>query len=126
MSLETYIELFSDLKPNRSAGRASPHKACLLLAVIDLIDEGMLADNRIPFDTSLKDAFSRRFDTFSQAGDTDNPALPYFHLTSQGFWRLRAVAGHEAELEDRLASRDAPSASAITKLVEYALYDYDL
>ena len=57
MSLDRYIELFSDLKPNRSSGRASPHKACLLLAVIDLIDEGVLTDNRIPFDASLKDAF---------------------------------------------------------------------
>ena len=126
MSLERYIELFSDLKPNRSGGRASPHKACLLLAVIDLIDEGVLTDNRIPFDTSLKDAFSRRFATFSQVGDKDNPALPYFHLTSQGFWRLHAVAGQEAELNSRLTSRDAPSATATTKLIEYAMLDDDL
>ena len=97
MSLERYIELLSDLKPNRSGGRASPHKACLLLAVIDLIDEGVLTDNRIPFDTSLKDAFS----AILGVGDKDNP--PPLFLTSQASGITRSCRAG-IELDSRLAS----------------------
>ena len=126
MSLDKYIELFSDLNPNRSGGHASPHKACLLLAVIDLIDEGVLTNNRIPFDASLKSAFSTRFNEVRQDHDQDTPENPFFYLTSAEFWHLRAVAGQEVELKSRLANRKAPSAVATAKLVEYAMLDDDL
>jgi len=126
MSLDKYIELFSDLNPNRSGGHASPHKACLLLAVIDLIDEGVLTNNRIPFDTSLKSAFSTRFKEVRQDHDQDTPENPFFYLTSAEFWHLRAVPRQEVELNSRLASRKAPSATATPKLIEYATLDDDL
>jgi len=35
MSLQHYIDAFSTLRMNRSGGAVSPHKVCLLLAVMD-------------------------------------------------------------------------------------------
>ena len=126
MSLDKYIELFSNLRFNRSGGRASPHKACLLLAVIDLIDEGVLKNNRIPFDASLKGAFSKRFEVARQGEDQDKPETPFFYLTSEGFWHLRAIAGQEAELDSKLVNKKALSDKAMTELVAYAMLDDDL
>ncbi len=37
MALEDYIDKFSHLNMNANGGRKSPHKVCMLLAVMDLI-----------------------------------------------------------------------------------------
>lgn len=49
MSLTTYQERFSRLVVNVRQGRASPHKICMLLAVLDLARSGALKANRIDF-----------------------------------------------------------------------------
>ena len=123
MSLSYYQAKFRDLKPNRSGGRASPHKACLLLAVIDLIDAGTYTANIIPFDDRLKDAFSIRFETYKKDGDKDNPANPYFYLSSSGFWHLHPVSGRESELSERLATRKAPGQAEMLRLIRFASLD---
>ncbi len=82
MLLKHYLGQFADLKPNRSGGRTSPHKASLLLAVIDLLESGALTENRIPFDGRLTEAFSARFEKYRNGVDRDNPANPYFYLSS--------------------------------------------
>ena len=40
MSLATYADQFRRLKVNVAHGRASPHKICMLLAVLDLAQIG--------------------------------------------------------------------------------------
>lgn len=126
MSLQQYQESFSNLRPNRSSGHGKPHKACLLLAVIDLIENGALLQNKIPFDQALKDAFSERFERYRQGNDRDNPANPYFYLTSSGFWQLHPNSGFNVELEQRLMERKSPSDTSTSKLINYASLDEGL
>lgn len=40
MSLSTYVDRFRQLNVNVAHGRASPHKICMLLAVLDLARGG--------------------------------------------------------------------------------------
>ena len=42
MSLRNYIEVFSHLHTAKVRGHKAPHKAMLLLAVIDLIEENVI------------------------------------------------------------------------------------
>jgi putative restriction endonuclease len=49
MSLATYADQFRRLKVNVAHGRASPHKICMLLAVLDLARGGALTENRIEY-----------------------------------------------------------------------------
>ena len=126
MLLKHYLGQFADLKPNRSGGRASPHKASLLLAVIDLLESGTLTANRIPFDGRLTEAFSARFEKYRNGVDRDNPANPYFYLSSSSFWHLHAVPGEEPELNERLESRKAPSAAGIKRMIRFASLDDEL
>ena len=51
MSLAHYERHFTHLNINRSQGHGSPHKMCLLLAVVDLIGSGHITQNHIYFDT---------------------------------------------------------------------------
>lgn len=85
MNLAYYEDRFSRLNLNKSAGRVSPHKVAMLLAVMDLIESGKLAANRIPFDEPLLIAFTRRFDELSSEGDVNNPHLPFSISRRKGF-----------------------------------------
>ena len=50
MSLQHYIDAFSTLRMNKSGGSVSPHKACLLFSVMDLVGQEVIVTNRIYLD----------------------------------------------------------------------------
>ena len=52
-----YIETFKNLRTNNKYGRKSPHKAILMLAVIELYEQNILTDNEIFYDENLKSMF---------------------------------------------------------------------
>ena len=52
-----YVEAFQNLKTNNKYSRKSPHKAVLLLAIIDMFESCELTDNVIKYDDALKSAF---------------------------------------------------------------------
>ena len=126
MTLDEYRIAFRTLKVARADGRGRPHKACMLLAVIDLIDTGQLRENKIVFDDRLKDAFSQRFEVYSRGNDKDNPVNPYFHLSSSGFWHFMPNPGKHAELKQRLEDSKAGGAGTIKKLVAFVSLSPDL
>lgn len=47
MSLTRYQQQFAHLNVKRTQSRVSPHKMCMLLALIELIGDGQYKDNRI-------------------------------------------------------------------------------
>lgn len=126
MSIALYRAAFRELRPDRSSGHAKPHKACVLLAVIDLIERGQLTENKIYFDTALTEAFSERFERYKQGNDKDDASMPYFYLSSSAFWTLHPNAGQEAELTERLSARKHGGPGIIRKVIAYAQLDNDL
>lgn len=126
MRIQDYTAQFRDLRPNRSGGRASPHKASLLLAVMDLIEKNAITQNRIEFNATLKAAFSDRFKRYAQGADKDDPAQPFFYLTSSSFWQVEARPGAEQELNERLQNRRHGSARIVERLISHAHINPDL
>jgi len=126
MDIQTYKAEFENLRPSRVGGRSRPHKGSMLLAVIDLIDQGVIRRNEIPFNDALRDAFSERFALYKQGNDKDDPAQPYFYLSSAVFWHLAPVAGREDELAQRRTASHHGSAKQIKSLIEYAYLDEEL
>ncbi|WP_194091079.1 HNH endonuclease [Vibrio hibernica] len=116
MSLEYYLDRFQNLKVNSAAGKKSPHKVCMLLAVMDLIQAGYINSNQIQLNQVLKDRFTHHFDNLAQGKDKNTPENPFFHLRSEGFWHLYYKDGYDKSLVIRY------SAKAIT----YAYIDEDL
>lgn len=121
--LGRYLAEFANLKPNRSMGRSSPHKASLMLAVIDLIEQGVIDSPRICFNPRLKDAFAERFDTFSTAKDKRDASQPFFYLSSSSFWTLVPNAGKESELEISLERRRHGSGRQVKQNIAHAELD---
>jgi putative restriction endonuclease len=126
MTLQAYIDRFSRLVVNVSHGRASPHKICMLLAVLDLARAGGLAENRIVYAPPLLERYRRFFDAVSAPGDHPNPYFPFFHLSGKlkgggaSFWHLEPLPGREAVLASMSTAR---SSSEITTNVAFAKLD---
>jgi putative restriction endonuclease len=129
MSIAVYAEKFSRLNVNVSRGRASPHKICMLLAVLDLARAGGLLENRIRYEPMLLERYRRFFEAVRTPSDHPNPYFPFFHLAGnlrgkeESFWTLKAVAGREAVLE---AMATARSARDITGNIDHAELDPEL
>ncbi|NHA14138.1 HNH endonuclease [Thioalkalivibrio sp. XN279] len=129
MSLSAYQEKFRELKVNQAGGRYSPHKICMLLAVLDMARSGALTRNRIEYSPALLERFLEYFDAVRSPGDHPKPNYPFFHLKGslQGrrasFWHLKAKPGREAVLR---TMRSARSPQDIEENIEYAYLDYEL
>lgn len=112
--LTPYVEAFSSLHTARIKGYLAPHKPILLLAVIDLVEEGVIASPRI----ELTDALVRRFEKLWQrylgfsTVFTPDVAKPFFHMQHECFWRL---VSHEELALMRAAEGDDGKANAEEK-----------
>ncbi len=126
MTPAQYLDQLSSLRMDRTKDRPRPHKVCLLLAVLDLIRAGTLKENRILFNESLRQAFTKRFERLKQDNDRDNPEFPYFYLRSSGFWHHKPVAGKEEEYERRVRDHKAPGPRSTPQLINYAWLDTPL
>lgn len=63
-----------------------PHKPLLILAALDLIDEGLASAERISWCQELRDRFSARFLLVRKHNDQNTPENPFLYLQSEGFW----------------------------------------
>jgi len=95
----------------------------MLLAVLSMVDAGLLAENRIKFEPPLLERYANLFTVVRQDGDRLNPQFPFFHLKSEGFWYLKPRPGREAVVS---AMDTARSMTAITENIEYAYLADDL
>jgi predicted restriction endonuclease len=119
VTLSYYIDKLQSIRPDRSSGRARPHKVCMMFAVIDLIEQGHITNNRIYYDNTLKNRFSWHFERLKQGNDADSPFLPFFHLKSSDIWHL-SIKPEEVIYFDAMTSA---SDASITRSIEYAYLD---
>jgi putative restriction endonuclease len=118
--LARYEELFYDLHTGVVGDHERPHKPAMLLAVMDLIAEGILTENLIPFSPALRERFRRYFDVVRSANDQNTPENPFFYLRSEGFWGHQATPGNE-DLVPGLSS--PPSVGRIPQVIAGAVLD---
>lgn len=121
--LTEYERQFAQLRMNQSGGQVSPHKLCMLLAVLDLFERKLITRNRIHFDESLRECFSRYFNRYRGPKDRENLHLPFYHLRSEEFWHHRVRDGQEASYQ-RMTTASGPG--QIEKHIAYAYLDEPL
>ena len=98
-NVEQYEQSFSHLRRAKTIYGPAPHKLVLLLAVIRNIETGLIKDNRIAPSDQLVATFQAIWKELVQSGHKCNFALPFFHLSSEGFWHLHAFSGKELEFQ---------------------------
>jgi len=121
--LQVYLKKFLSLKVDRSKGYPAPHKPVLLLAILQMMDQGLIRDNQIAITPELVLEFKDLFHILADPRATSNFALPFYHLKSSGFWHLRTCAGAEIVLT---SSHSIKSFSQLKQVVAYAYFDTQL
>lgn len=123
-----YIETFKNLKTNNKWGRKSPHKAVLMLTVIELYEKNILMDNAIRYDETLISTFLKMWNTVLPNEPLFHPDayLPFWYLQSDNFWHIVPIRGKEDILSLMRDTNIKPSEAKLIDSVKYAELDEDL
>jgi len=128
--IDRYIKSFSNLRSDTSPSRwtaatkfRAPHKPLLLLAVIDLIAQGIIKTNFIEFTPDLGELFTVYWSRVMPADQRSNIVLPFYHLNSDKFWQHVPKPGMEAVLT---ATRQIRGVSQLKETVLGVKLDDDL
>jgi putative restriction endonuclease len=104
--LEKYLQMFGKLRTDRGRNRypaityhRAPHKAFLLLSVIDLIAQGRIRQNLIEPSYELVETFNTYWAAIMPPGSTTSMAYPFPRLKTEGFWHLVPNPGFEAKID---------------------------
>ena len=123
-----YIEAVKNLKTNNKWGRKSPHKAVLMLTVIELYEKNILMDNEIRYDETLKSTFLKMWNVVLPNEPLFHPDayLPFWYLQSDNFWHIVPIRGKEDILSLMRDTNIKPSEAKLIDSVKYAELDEDL
>lgn len=114
-TLQRYIKAFSSLHTNVHKGHKAPHKAVLLLAIMELIEQGEIVSPRIKLSDQLNDMFHTIWRRYigSSAIFTPDIGKPFFHMQHESFWKL--VDKTEDANEIRVVAEPCPFVSTTKK-----------
>ena len=123
-----YFEALSNLRTNQKWGRKSPHKAVLMLTVIELYEQNVLSNNEIYYDGTLKSMFLKVWNRVLPDEPLFHPEayLPFWYLQSDSFWHIVPVRGKEDILSLMRDTNIKPSEAKLNDCVKYAELDEDL
>lgn len=117
-----YSKRFQKLRRDFKNGGA-PHKPILLLAVIELIEEGNISSNRIYITPELVSKFKDLWKMLVITNHHPTFALPFFHMRSEGFWHLVSKPGIIIPLT---SSGSIKSFKGLFQAIDYAEIDLNL
>lgn len=119
--LEDYIQEFASMSVGISKGMKLPHKAILLIGLMNLIESGVITENQIELDNVIANAFSSTWNTYFDA-KVPTVWTPFYHLKGESFWHFKAN-GNEDKLSDLLSFGGTPSVGKMRPIIKYAYLD---
>ena len=120
--LNYYINAFLTLNTMRKCGKPAPHKALLLLSIIDLIEQNKITDCRIVLNDNLVKQFRDNTSILLNDSILFQPKVnyPYYHMRSEPFWKL---VSHSDEPIEEIGNY---SITNLRKHIAYARIDNEL
>lgn len=123
-----YVEAFENLKPNEKYGRKTPHKAVLLLTIIEMCESDDICSNEIRYNQLLIDTFHKVWKRTLPDDDSlfVDAYFPFWTMQNEDFWHLVPFRGKEEYLNLLKERQIRPSESKIKECVDYVELDEDL
>ncbi len=123
-----YVEAISHLHVKVTWGQRAPHKAILLLSVIDLIETGVISSNRIYYTQQLDSQFHHNWTRYIAYldGHSARSATPFFHMSHEPFWTLKLKDDCTLTEKDMAAAKIYMRPDKMNQAIDYALIDSDL
>jgi putative restriction endonuclease len=112
---QQWLERFYNLRRDKRGSHERPHKPVLLLAILDLLDRGIVTTNEFPLSPDLTKTFKRYFEVVRQRDDQPTIENPFYHLCGDGFWQLVPKPGERPLYEPGNASR-VPTLTALRQI----------
>lgn len=119
------LQLNRATHPKKKYGKA-PHKPILILSVIELIEEGLITENKIQITPELVATFQKLWlKLVPEEGWQPRFFLPFFHLNNEKskIWHLELVDGAKVALTNSYSPK---SLSALKDSVKFAWLSEDL
>lgn len=109
-----YSDCFRHLHTNITKGYAAPHKPLLLLAIIDMIERGIITSPRIELSEALVSSFAEQANRYVGNSLVFKPDIgkPFYHMDYEPFWRLVPKNAVENIFTDGETATAAESAAA--------------
>ncbi len=101
MKAEEYKCEFSKLNVNKKGSKIAPHKAILLLTVIDLINTGDIDSPFVPLTGTVEKRFKAVWEKYVKDDGHFSCKMnyPFYHLSSSSFWQLQRLSTYEERSE---------------------------
>lgn len=98
--LDIYIRAFGKLKRGVTRYGLAPHKPVLLLTLIELIDKGLVIENRFEVNVDLVGLFQENWRLLVDTGHHSDFTQPFYYLQSDkvnghSFWTLYPYPGYQ-------------------------------
>lgn len=122
MQLEQFLLKVQKLKIDRAHGNA-PHKPILLLSILQAIDSNLIQDNKIYITPELVSLFKSNWNALVITSHECRFALPFYHLSGDGFWNLHPKAGYDNILSLKSAMRNF---NQLNSAISYASFSDSL
>jgi len=117
-----YIKAFEKLRIDRAHGNA-PHKPILLISILQMFQRGLINSSRIYITPELVALYRSNWSLLVTTNHDCRFALPFYHLTSDKFWKLLPKPGFENILQLSASMRSFANLNAA---VECAIIDEEL
>jgi putative restriction endonuclease len=121
-SLQKYLKAFKKLRIDRAHGIA-PHKPILLISVLQTFQNSFQNNQKIYITPELVALFKTNWSSLVTTKHDCRFALPFYHLTSDKFWKLIPKSGFENILQLSASMRSFANLNAA---VDCAVIEDDL
>ncbi len=121
----SYIELFSNLSTGIKNGRKLPHKAVLLLSILELVGSGTIKENRFELSKTIANCFATTWDSYLSGAKIPSVWIPFWYMKSEPFWHFKA-SSDENELQNLLSFAGHPTVGQMRNVIKYAYVDEQL
>ena len=122
VAMKDYLHYFSNLRTAKKFGLPAPHKAVLLLSVMELVEAGVITGNRIELSERLEKTFQKLWKRYvgTSVVFQAKVATPFWHLQNEPFWSLYMNNGKD------LSTVTSPYSVNRLRENTYAIIDQEL
>lgn len=130
-SLNKYKKLFANLQVKKTKGVQAPHKAIMLLTIMELYEKGIISDNIIPIEYIVADKFKDNWRTLvynkkSFTHFSPNPWTPFWHLKNDFFWFFVPNNGYTLLDLEAIQPGQTPSVGKLRILAKHVMLEESL
>ena len=121
----SYVEMFRNLSTGIKKGRKQPHKAVLLMSILELVGSGIIVDNKFELNKTIVSSFATIWDSFELGPKIPSVWIPFWYMKSEPFWHFKASTD-ESILQNQLRFAGHPTVGQMRNVIKHAFVDEQL